>query len=57
VLLCSADDLSKYAGSIQGAIAFSLSYINDEQLDMLANGRDLPETDDTQPAGGGSSKK
>jgi hypothetical protein len=56
VVVCSASKLTKYAGAIQGAIAFALSYVDDEQLQMLANGQDLPMTDDAV-AGGSKRKK
>lgn len=59
VMTCSASQLAKYAGCIQGAIAFALSYIGDEELQILTRGEDLPEaqTDDDVVAAGGAKPK
>lgn len=48
IMVCSPEDLSRFAGSIQGAIGFALSYIGDEDLDLLVAGRDLPGDDTPQ---------
>lgn len=50
VMVCQPEQLSKYAGCIQGAIGFALSYIGEKELEMLIEGQDLsdetPQTDD-----------
>ena len=47
VVVCKTADLTKYAGAIQGAVAYALDYIGLDELDMLAKGQDLPMgTDD-----------
>lgn len=50
------DRLNVYVGSIQGAILYSLKYINDDQLAALSRGEDLPDDDDDD-AGGKQSPK
>jgi len=61
VVVCSTKNLSIYAGCIQGAVAFALSYIGEVELDLLARGEDLPAKtdDDHKPDGeqGGKSAK
>lgn len=41
VMLAGQEALQTYIGAIQGAVLYSLSYIDEEQLDALTQGKDL----------------
>jgi len=52
VMTCGADDFMRYVGSIQGAVLYSLKYIDTSQLEALTQGHDLPtETSDDEEEG------
>lgn len=42
VMMASQEALQSYIGAIQGAVLYSLSYIDEDQLDTLTGGEDLP---------------
>lgn len=46
VMTASQEELQTYIGAIQGAVLYSLSYIDEEQLDLLTQGQDLPDEEE-----------
>ena len=51
-VVVSPDQLGAYVGAIQGAIAYALNYIDQDDLNALVRGEDLPDA----PAGDQSGK-
>lgn len=45
VLGASLEDLQVYIGAIQGAVLYSLSYIEEDELDQLTQGKDLESSE------------
>lgn len=43
VMTASQEQLQSYIGAIQGAVLYSLDYIDEEQLDLLTQGEDLAD--------------
>lgn len=45
VLKCRTEELQVYIGAIQGAVLYSLSYIEEKDFDKLTQGKDLDPDD------------
>lgn len=46
VMTATTEELRRYVGAVQGAIAYSLKEITAEELKQLAGGKDLSDDDD-----------
>lgn len=55
VMTCGHDDLNVFIGAIQGAVLYSLNYIEEDEFDRLTKGQDLPKKKSPSPGSASSS--